>query len=72
VGRPQAGSGRAESGRSLLPRWSWPLVFWLHEGLRRRWPLYAGLLMRSIDGLTVHDDAVLAFFHEVYVGVNNL
>jgi hypothetical protein len=32
-------------------------------------PLYAGLLMRSIDGLTVHGDAVLAFFHEVYVGV---
>jgi hypothetical protein len=50
--------------------WSWPLVFWLHEGLRGRWPLYAGLLMRSIDGLTVHGDAVLAFFHEVYVVLN--
>jgi len=25
--------------------------------------------MRRIDGLTVHGDAVLAFFHEVYVGV---
>jgi len=25
--------------------------------------------MRRIDGLTVHGDAVLAFFHEVNVGV---
>jgi len=49
--------------------WRWPLVFWLHEGLLGRWSLYAGLLMRRIDGLTVHGDAVLAFFHEVNVGV---
>ena len=59
-------------GPGLRDCWRWPLVFWLHEGLLGRWPLYAGLLMRSIDGLTVHGDAVLAFFHEVYVSVNYL
>ena len=77
MGRPQVGSGRAESGRALLPR-SWfegvlalAACLLAYEGLLGRWPLDADLLMRSIDGLTVHGNAVLAFFHEVYVGVNN-